>query len=575
MPRALAGLLFAVILVPLLTATNALAQSKAPDKAAIDKAIAAGVKFLRQLPTRDGTWIYEVEEPEFGLGASLLGGIALLENGVEKNDPWLQNLAKAVRAAGGYMQKTYSLGLAVLFLDRLGDDQDAELVRVLALRIAGGQDRITGGWGYDCKPLNPMQQKQLEEFLKKNRGPFKFAKGRPDTRHVRPGREADNSNTQFAVLALWVARKRSIPVEFPLLLAAWRFRATQIKDGGWGYGRDLSVDPAGTPAMTCSGLLALAIGFGTYKEHQAHQKASGTPETPSEGYTQPLDIRGDAAVTAAKAFLAKRLASQDLPGGQPFYFLWSLERVAMLYGFTDIGGGDWYAFGSDFLVRTQKPDGSWWSKDNGGIVDTCFALLFLKKANLIKDLTEDISGVASLGVIENPEKALKDPAPPMTTKPAAALKEVTPAEAESVATKLATELKTAKDARFAELLDAFQNTVDRTGNFTAKLAEVIPQLPAGTQPKAREALAARLARQTAKSLQSKLADREEDRETRLAVVRAVALKKEKTLTPDLIEVLGDKDPAVAGAAEAALKELTGQELGRQAEPWRTWWKTQK
>src|SRR5207248_8164230 len=101
-----------------------------------------------------------------------------------------------------------------------------------------------------------------------------------------PGPQAgpsDNSNTKFATLALWVARRHQIPTESALRSVAARFRRSQNADGGWGYlsgGGDGPVPPGrfgrgpGPPgpmhpnlnetlgSMTCSGLLGLAIGRG-------------------------------------------------------------------------------------------------------------------------------------------------------------------------------------------------------------------------------------------------------------------------------------------------------------------------
>ena len=48
------------------------------------------------------------------------------------------------------------------------------------------------------------------------------------------------------------------------------------------------------------------------------------------------------------------------------------------------------------LVESQKPDGHWKVTARVGsteLVDTCFALLFLKRANLAKDLTKKLEFV--------------------------------------------------------------------------------------------------------------------------------------------------------------------------------------
>src|SRR5207253_5001464 len=76
--------------------------------------------------------------------------------------------------------------------------------------------------------------------------------------------------------------------------------------------------------------------------------------------------------------------------GKGFYFLWSLERVAVAYGLDTIGKKDWYGWGTELLLLKQAPDGGWNSQ-----VDTCFALLFLRRANLAEDLTATLRGTVS------------------------------------------------------------------------------------------------------------------------------------------------------------------------------------
>ena len=70
-----------------------------------------------------------------------------------------------------------------------------------------------------------------------------------------------------------------------------------------------------------------------------------------------------------------------------YYYLWSLERVAVALNLDTIGNKDWYAWGSGLLLSNQEEDGTWQGDYGTGGVDTCFALLFLKRANLAMDLT--------------------------------------------------------------------------------------------------------------------------------------------------------------------------------------------
>jgi len=74
------------------------------------------------------------------------------------------------------------------------------------------------------------------------------------------------------------------------------------------------------------------------------------------------------------------------------YYLWSLERVAVTYNLRTIGGKDWYAWGAPIILANQQADGSW-SDRFPGVPDTCFALLFLNRANVVQDLTRNLNTV--------------------------------------------------------------------------------------------------------------------------------------------------------------------------------------
>jgi hypothetical protein len=74
--------------------------------------------------------------------------------------------------------------------------------------------------------------------------------------------------------------------------------------------------------------------------------------------------------------------------------------MAVVYDLKTVAGKDWYAWGSEILVKTQNQDGSWTDRF-GGLPDTCFALLFLKRVNVVKDLTAQLR---LLGKIKDPGK---------------------------------------------------------------------------------------------------------------------------------------------------------------------------
>ncbi len=70
-----------------------------------------------------------------------------------------------------------------------------------------------------------------------------------------------------------------------------------------------------------------------------------------------------------------------------------------------------------------------------------------------------------------------------------------------------------------------------------------------------------------------------------ASARALALKGEKTLVPDLIQLLEDQEIFVARASHEALRTISGQDLGpldeaskdqraRAVTAWKAWWNRQ-
>jgi hypothetical protein len=363
----------------------------------IDKAIADGVWFLKEHVRNDGTW-----EGGFPLGVASLCGLTLLECGVPVNDVVVKKVTDYVRrsaaSVAGQDRSTYQLALAILFLDRLGEYQDTDLIQYLALCLVAGQQG-NGGWTYGSPLLNRDRVQQLLAQLGDPTVSLKEWHGVARNGDPFGTGGWDNSNTQFAILALWVARRHQVPIQKPLELAEKHFRDTQLHaqpgailadannvnlDGSWYYNGGSNALP--WPSMTCSGLLGLAIGRGVKDPAAQDQK--------------PLD---DPAVKAGLAMLAREI---DRPGERrspDHYFLWSMERVAVLYDLDLIDGKDWYVWGYKLLLARQDNNGCWPDTTiYGNYVNTCFALLFLKRANLARDLTDKLQFLAHP---EGPDKA--------------------------------------------------------------------------------------------------------------------------------------------------------------------------
>ena len=65
-----------------------------------------------------------------------------------------------------------------------------------------------------------------------------------------------------------------------------------------------------------------------------------------------------------------------------FYYLYGIERAMVLWGVEEVGGHDWYYEGAGVLLSWQKQDGSWVGPHGSAIIDTAWALLFLKRGTL-------------------------------------------------------------------------------------------------------------------------------------------------------------------------------------------------
>jgi hypothetical protein len=205
---------------------------------------------------------------------------------------------------------------------------------------------------------------------------------------------SDNSNTQFAILGVWTARRHGVPMDRTLALITRRFRASQAPGGGWNYTYSVPGHNA-TPAMTGAGLLGLAVGLGL-----------ANPDfQPDKTKAPPRNVAVEKGLRALAEWIGEPLEAKRRGRRTDvnLYFLWTVERVGVLYNLQKIGGRDWYQWGAQLLVDAQLEDGGW---NVGGYpgsvptVDTCFALLFLKRANLVQDLTKQLEFVIDTKSLE-------------------------------------------------------------------------------------------------------------------------------------------------------------------------------
>jgi hypothetical protein len=138
--------------------------------------------------------------------------------------------------------------------------------------------------------------------------------------------------------------------------------------------------------MTCAGVLGLTVAHGAVADNVRERKPR----------VKPRDIEKDKNLARALAALSTAIdhpvgdrkdAKIPEAAGKAYYFLWSLERVCVALGLDTLNKKDWYAWGAEILLANQQRDGRWRGEFASSYADTCFALLFLKRSNLTRDLT--------------------------------------------------------------------------------------------------------------------------------------------------------------------------------------------
>jgi len=344
------GPLPALLLTPLLLASVPAAQG--PSSEAVNAAIERGVGYLLRSQNRDGSWGVDLYERgtvwhDLRDGATALAAYTLLKCGFQPDHPSIQRAAAFL--VEGSPHHTYATGIQLHTLGAI--DPVAHKKRMQGLVALLEDLRQNNGWDYP-------------------------GIGRPDL-----------SNTQVAALGFRAANAAGLAVPKgiwgDMVDIALRYQERPVDVPGEGLPKEkrrmagFSYEPGGkaSASMTTAGLTILGIAS----------------EDPSRSDYR-LDTRIEEARQLALNWLEQNFSIEGNPGGEAgwhYYYLYGLERVGAFFGLERIGAHDWYQEGAAQLIRSQRDAGGWWLDGRARwvpapmpIANTCFALLFLRKATL-------------------------------------------------------------------------------------------------------------------------------------------------------------------------------------------------
>jgi hypothetical protein len=311
-----------------------------PLDAKVAAAIEKGAGFLVKERKGDGSWTG-------GEGHTALALLALHRSGVRRGHPvydrglsWL--LARR-RGLG-----TYGTALTIMLLVEDSPTKHRKAIRRLALNLVLTQC-ANGQWSYKVQPGKVRKQ-------------------------------GDNSNTQFALLGLWMSRHAGVIVPRHVWTRAkGHFESTQNADGGWGYSHNQRRDSYGS--MTSAGAACVAIATaGLMADEVKLAQVAADPAVRRACAWLGREFRVDANPKVARKVggrLRDRPAASIDSTYKRYYWLWSLERTGRLLDLQTFGEHDWYREGAKALLDEQKDDGRWIGSNP--LTGTCFALLFLTR----------------------------------------------------------------------------------------------------------------------------------------------------------------------------------------------------
>jgi tetratricopeptide (TPR) repeat protein len=400
------------------------------DQKKVDDAIVKGCDYLLNNSGR----LPEVRHPHGKFRCEELVLLTLIQAGWDRKDPRFGGLLQRVISLP--LDRTYHVVLKAMCLAETDPFKYQQILAQCAQFLTDNQCK-NGQWTYG-KNVPHMPPPGSYPTIKKG-GPIpnintgvqeespdpKKKDNQPGQIEIKAGQSVgeetgDNSNSQYAALGLRACLSGLVVVPKETIQKAhdW-WEKNQKSDGGWGYGAGPNGDSGmaqGEPSwgsMSAGALGSLVI----YKYYL------------NRVWSDKQDWKGAPSITKGIGWMGSNMTfAENIKHPEinawHHYWIYAIERAGRLLETEKFGSHEWYPEGAGWLLPRQQPDGSFqkedWSRGGpmggvmggqkdgllpGVITETCFAILFLRRATPKLDETIKIeSGDVKNGRVVKPEK---------------------------------------------------------------------------------------------------------------------------------------------------------------------------
>ncbi len=373
---------------------------------AVKRAIDAATKKLKEQLAKPNTErLLKAENPKanrsYHSGRLAIGLLALIKGGVPKDDPVLVSCLNELRKRT--LVDTYTLGNALMALEAYYQPasemsllHSGSIDRPVKRKVPEGDRALMEKWV--GRLLTNVDTRVDTEYLVR----FNYVGG---------GRY-DNSLQQYGLLGLYAAHLCGVEIKSSVWESAANHLLDDQQEDGKRIGLELmdyrthtrmQFDPEGTyttarvfgnangwsyvspghgggeanvwGSMTCAGITGLAICQAAILDNKKMKR-------------KKLQSDANQARNDGFAWLAQNMTVRYHPGALTrqhrwhYYYLYGLERAALLSGIALIQDRDWYFEGALMLVLAQLENGNWPAELTGDeqIERNAMALLFLGRS---------------------------------------------------------------------------------------------------------------------------------------------------------------------------------------------------